>query len=112
MELRKKQPSALARRIEHTVTIRGDSMLPDLAPGETYHYVPADRVTHDGLYIIRLDGHEMVKQIQRLPGNRLRISSINTRYAAYDVQEDDPTVVILGHTIGESMSGDALFRAR
>lgn len=112
MELRKKQPSALARRIEHTVTIHGDSMLPDLAPGETYHYVPAERVSHDGLYIIRLDGHEMVKQVQRLPGNRLRISSINTRYAAYDMDETDPSLVILGHTLHDSISPDALFRAR
>ncbi|MEZ4700841.1 MAG: S24 family peptidase [Rhodothermales bacterium] len=112
MELRKKQPSALARRVEHTVTIRGDSMLPDLAPGETFHFVPADRVTHDGLYVVRLDGHEMVKQIQRLPGNRLRVSSINPRYASYDLEEDDPSIAILGHTLHDSISPDALFRAR
>jgi phage repressor protein C with HTH and peptisase S24 domain len=86
-------------------------MLPDLAPGETYHYIPADRVTHDGLYVLRLDGHEMVKQVQRLPGNRLRISSSNDRYAPYEVHEDDPSIGILGHTLHQSMIPEALFRS-
>ena len=108
MELSKKSPSALARRIDHTVTVLGDSMLPEFAPGEVYHYIPVDHVFYDGIYVIMLDGCEMVKQVQRLPGGRLRVASINERYASFEVEEDSPSIEIRGHSLHLSGGSDLL----
>ena len=111
MELRKKSPSALARRVEHTVTVLGDSMVPEFCPGEVYHYMPTDYVFYDGIYVILLDGCQMVKQVQRLPGGRLRVACINDRYASFEVEENSPSIAIMGHSLHRAGGADMLFRA-
>ena len=112
MELRKKQTSALARRVNHTVTVLGDSMMPEFHPGEEYYYMPTDHVFYDGIYVIILDGCEMVKQVQRLPGGRLRVSSINERYADFEVEEASQSFEVRGHNLHLAGSSDMLFRAQ
>ncbi len=111
MELSKKSPSALARRVDHTVTVLGDSMLPEYCPGEVYHYMPTDHVFYDGIYVIMLDGCEMVKQVQRLPGGRLRISSMNERYTSFEVDETSTSIEVRGHSLHLAGGPDLLFRA-
>ena len=111
MEVRRKAPSALARRVDHTVTVLGDSMAPEFLPGEVYHYIPADHAFYDGIYVILLDGCEMVKQVQRLPGGRLRIASINERYAPFEVDESSPHVEIRGHSLHHTGGSEILFRS-
>ena len=111
MESRKKQTSALTRRVDHTVTVLGDSMVPEFHPGEVYSYIPTDHVFYDGIYVIMLDGCEMVKQVQRLPGGRLRVSSANTRYMPFEVEEDSPSFQIRGHNLHPAGSPDMLFRS-
>ena len=86
-------------------------MLPDFAPGEVFRFIPAREVTHDGVYYIRIDGYEMVKQVQRLPGRRLRISSINDRYKPVEVEEDSTSIEIIGHSLHDSNGPEGLFRA-
>lgn len=111
MELRRKSPSALARRVDHTITVLGDSMVPEYCPGEVYHYIPTDHVFYDGVYVIMLDGCEMVKQVQRLPGGRLRISSINDRYAPFEVEETSHSIEVRGHSLHMAGGPDILFRS-
>ncbi len=110
MELKRRSPSALARRVDHNVTILGDSMVPEFCPGEVFHYIPTDHVFYDGVYVIMLDGCEMVKQVQRLPGGRLRVSSHNDRYAPFEVEENSPSIQIRGHSLHMAGGPDMLFR--
>ncbi len=110
MDVRQKPTSALARRVDHTVTVLGDSMVPEFLPGEVYYYIPTNHVLYDGIYVIMLDGCEMVKQMQRLPGGRLRVSSINERYAAFEVEESSPSIQILGHSLHLANGHEHLFR--
>lgn len=47
-------------------------------------------ISADGIYVIRLGDAILVKRIQRLPGNRVRISSENPAYASFDVDLTAP----------------------
>ena len=70
--------------------VEGDSMEPLLRPGEM---ILMDRgaanVPVDGIYVIRFDGHLMVKRIQREPGNVLTLSSANPAYKPITLDLDD-----------------------
>lgn len=84
------------------VRVDGDSMAPELNHGDT---VLVDRsqsvVLADGLYVLRL-GHALyVKRVQRLPGNRLRVTSLNTAFDPFDIDPRDPPddVQILGRVV-------------
>ena len=112
MEARRKQSSALSRRVDYTIRMLGDSMLPDYGPGEVYNYVPTDHVFYDGIYVIIIDGCEMIKQVQRLPGGLLRISSLNERYSSFEIEESHSSIQILGHNPHLGNSNEFLFRAR
>ena len=87
-------------------------MLPDFGPGEVYNYIPTDRVFYDGIYVIVVDGCEMVKQVQRLPGGLLRISSLNERYSPFEIDEANPAIEVRGHNLHMGTAPDILFRSR
>lgn len=86
-------------------------MAPEFIAGEVYHYIPTDHVFYDGIYVITLDGCEMVKQVQRLPNGRLRITSINERYASFEVEETSPSIDIRGHSLHMAGGPEILFRS-
>lgn len=86
-------------------------MLPDFGHGEVYHYVPTDHVFYDGIYVVVIDGCEMIKQVQRLPGGLLRISSLNERYAPFEIDESNPAIQIRGHNLHLGNGHDILFRS-
>lgn len=71
--------------------VSGESMSPTLENGEllicSHDVKDIDHV--DGIYIIRMEGSILVKRVQRLPGERLRISSDNESYKPYEVNLDD-----------------------
>lgn len=70
--------------------VEGDSMEPLLRPGEM---ILMDRgaanVPVDGVYVVRFDGHLMVKRIQREPGNVLTLSSVNPAYKPITLDPGD-----------------------
>lgn len=71
----------------------GESMVPTINPGE---FLLCSRAEHhllpgDGIYLIRIDGHVLVKRTQVLPGKRLKITSDNTAYQAYEIALNDGT---------------------
>ena len=111
METIRNQSTALSRRVDYSIRILGDSMMPDYGPGEVYNYVPTDHVFYDGIYVIVIDGCEMVKQVQRLPGGVLRISSLNDRYAPFKIEENNPNIQILGHNLHNGNGPEVLFRS-
>lgn len=87
----------------------GDSMEPTIKPGE---YLIGSRAEHhtrlgDGIYVIRLEGDILVKRLQRLPGNKLRVSSDNeAHYTPFEINLADDALdfailgkVILAHSL-------------
>lgn len=70
---------------------RGESMAPLIIGGEPLICSRAERhlKAMDGIYAVRLEGDVLVKHIQRLPHNRVRIFSENARYEPFEVTLND-----------------------
>ncbi|MDD3517506.1 MAG: S24 family peptidase [Chromatiales bacterium] len=49
----------------------------------------ADRVPHDGIYAVRVNGTLLIKRVQRLPGDRLQLTSENPAYQPIAVNGDE-----------------------
>ncbi len=70
---------------------RGESMEPLIKGGELLICSTAERHLkgQDGVYVVRLEGDVLVKHVQRLPGNRVRIFSENRNYEPFEVALND-----------------------
>lgn len=85
-----------------TVPTSGESMIPTINPGEFLLCSRDDqhKLPGDGIYLIRIDGHVLVKRVQVLPRKRLKITSDNAAYEAYEITLDDGIdFAILGKVI-------------
>lgn len=69
----------------------GDSMEPRILSGELMLCSKAQHHLRgvDGTYVVRLEGDILVKRIQRVPGNKVVVSSQNSAYAPFEVTLDD-----------------------
>ncbi|MDP3165141.1 MAG: LexA family transcriptional regulator [Hydrogenophaga sp.] len=68
-------------------SVVGRSMEPWLRPKDTVLTDLKDReALTEGVHIVRLDGALLVKNLQRLPGKVLRVSSYNQAYEPFDIQ--------------------------
>jgi phage repressor protein C with HTH and peptisase S24 domain len=78
--------------------VEGDSMddgKNGLKPGDVMMVNKADTsATKDGVYVLVLDGALLVKRLQRLPGDRLRVMSDNNHYPAFEVDLKDARAAI------------------
>lgn len=77
----------------YLVSAFGDSMEPTIRSGE---YVvcskAAEHLNHgEGIFVIRLDGTILLKRLQRIGLNAVRISSDNTHYSPREIQFDEAT---------------------
>lgn len=61
-------------------TVVGDSMAPDLRPGERVFFTPCHTFAADGYYIAEMDGERLVKRIQRHGGGVLDLVPVNPDY--------------------------------
>lgn len=69
------------------INVVGDSMEPDLRAGDIILIDHADQAaSREGIYVIRMDGALLVKQLQRLPGGIVRVISRNQVYEPFAVQ--------------------------
>lgn len=85
-----------------TVMVRGDSMEPELSDGDTVLVDRSQRqVLGDDLYVLRLSSALYVKRIQRLPGGRLQVTSLNPAYSTFEIDQGDPPedVEVLGRVV-------------
>lgn len=71
--------------------VNGESMEPTIKSGEfllvskgEQHVKPSD-----GIFVVRLEGNIMVKRLQPLPGNRMKISSDNNAYDPFTIELND-----------------------
>lgn len=69
----------------------GESMYPTINSGD-YLIVSNDEqdlAPGDGIYFIRLEGDVLVKRLQRLPGQKIKVSSDNKAYEPYVIEIND-----------------------
>jgi len=72
------------------VSVIGNSMEPLLRSRDTTMLdLRAKDVLTEGIHAIRLDGALMLKQLQRLPGKVLRVSSSNPEYSPFEIEGSD-----------------------
>ena len=79
------------------IAVKGDSMEGVLNHGDNILVNHAETTPRDGLYVIRIDNHLFVKQIQKLPG-KLLVKSANPVYEPFeiDLTDDNQNVAIIG----------------
>lgn len=72
------------------IYVEGDSMEPDLRAGDIVLLDHTDtRAGREGVYVIRMDGALLVKQLQRLPGGVVKVISRNQAYEPFTVTVAD-----------------------
>ncbi|MDX2094329.1 MAG: S24 family peptidase [Alphaproteobacteria bacterium] len=81
----------LTRGEAFVVYARGESMEPVIKGGELLVCSSAERhlKAGDGIYLLRLEGEILVKHLQRLPRNKVRVFSENPRYEPFEVTIND-----------------------
>lgn len=74
-----------------TISTIGESMEPTIKAGEYLLASKSEEYLNpaDGIYVIRLEGDILVKRLQRLPGEKILISSDNPIYKSYEIKLDD-----------------------
>ncbi len=86
------------------ISVRGDSMEPDLCDNDLILLDRAQTSPRDGdIYVLRYSGHLFVKRVQLMPGNRVKLCSSNPLY--------DPITVANGRT-SDATTEDLTFIGR
>ncbi len=67
------------------ISVTGDSMEGVLNQRDVILVNHAECNPGAGLFVVRMDGDLIVKRVQRLPGNRLEVSSANEAYKPFEV---------------------------
>lgn len=86
------------------IYVEGDSMEPDLRSGDIILIDHTDRTARrEGIYVIRMDGSLLVKQIQRLPGGIVKVTSRNAAFEPFTVPaaqlEENTEFAIVGRVV-------------
>ncbi|MDD3012642.1 MAG: helix-turn-helix transcriptional regulator [Candidatus Gastranaerophilales bacterium] len=83
----------------YAITASGDSMLPFINDGDLLLVDHSKTMPQDGVYVLRIDETLIVKRIQCLPNNRLKVMSDNPVYQPYEVDFKTDNVQIIGKVI-------------
>lgn len=67
------------------ITARGDSMVGAIEDRDVMLVDTANKLNNDGIYVIRMDGDLIVKNVQKLPNKVIEISSTNPVYKPFQV---------------------------
>ena len=90
------------------IYVEGDSMEPDLRAGDIILIDHTDTAARrEGIYVIRMDGALLVKQLQRLPGGIVKVISRNPAYEPYTVTTDQ-----IEHPNGFAVIGRVVWACR
>lgn len=89
------------------ISVRGDSMEPDLHDGDLILIDRAEATAADikegRIYVVQYDGGLFVKRIQHAPGKRLMLTSSNPAYPPITVNEADLNgVQIIGRVVNST----------
>ncbi len=84
------------------ITVQGDSMAPRLQDGDIVLLNQQDTEVKTGkAYVVRIDNELLVKLAQRLPGDRLQLSSANPDYPPFIVDATN-AIDIIGRVVCSS----------
>src|SRR5690606_3095730 len=86
------------------VTVRGDSMYPDIKNGDVVMVdVCRNFFEGDGIYLINLSGYTLVKRLQMLHDG-LHIISTNTKYRSQVIAADEiESIHVAGRVLGAAL---------
>lgn len=71
------------------IKVKGDSMDGVLNDKDTILVDLEDNMPTNGLYVLRMNGDLIVKQVQSMPNNMIRVSSANPIYIAFEIDLGD-----------------------
>lgn len=87
----------------YLIFVDGESMEPTLRPGDiiVVDRREANTIPRDGIYVLRMDNSLLVKRLQRLPGRKVKVTSDNPAYEAFDLALDAPgeDLAIIGRVV-------------
>lgn len=96
--------AALKKKGMMLIEVEGNSMLPDLRPGERVIVELTESshtIKNDAVYLIRIEDAIMLKALQRRPGNKLVVISRSDTYPNYTIDlDDDPDLEVIGKVWG------------
>ncbi|MBN3237703.1 hypothetical protein H5A46_10160 [Pectobacterium versatile] len=83
------------------ITVDGSSLEGTLNDGDNILVNGADTDPKEGIYVLRVDGHLLVKLVQRVPGGLLKVSSTNTAYEPFtvDMNNQPQDFAIIGRVV-------------
>ncbi len=86
------------------IYVEGDSMEPDLRAGDIILIDHTDtNARREGVYVVRMDGALLVKQLQRLPGGLVKAISRNPAYEPFTIEvaalEQRKDMAIIGRVV-------------
>ncbi|MBN3254324.1 hypothetical protein H5A33_06745 [Pectobacterium brasiliense] len=83
------------------ITVDGSSLEGTLNDGDNILVNGADTDPNEGIYVLRVDGHLLVKLVQRVPGGLLKVSSTNTAYEPFtvDMNNQPADFAIIGRVV-------------
>lgn len=71
------------------VRVDGDSMLPELRPKDLLMVDRAQRMPKDGIYLVQIGDHLLVKRIQQVASAKVKLLSANPVYGPIDIDLTD-----------------------
>ncbi|MBN3068185.1 XRE family transcriptional regulator [Pectobacterium brasiliense] len=83
------------------ITVDGSSLEGTLNDGDNILVNGADTDPKEGIYVLRVDGHLLVKLVQRVPGGLLKVSSTNTAYEPFtvDMNNQPEDFAVIGRVV-------------
>jgi DNA-binding XRE family transcriptional regulator len=81
--------------------VEGESMKPTLSPGDLVLANIKDTIVRDGLYLVQIEDALIIKRLQRLSTNFIKVSSDDPAYESWTVNPNDFTqkLLVIGRVI-------------
>lgn len=84
--------------------VEGESMKPTLSPGDLVLANIKDTIVRDGIYLVQIEDALIIKRLQRLSKDFIKVSSDDPAYESWTVNPNDATqnLVVRGRVIQAS----------
>jgi transcriptional regulator with XRE-family HTH domain len=81
--------------------VEGESMKPTLSPGDLVLANIKDTIVRDGLYLVQIEDALIIKRLQRLSTNFIKVSNDDPAYESWTVNPNDFTqrLLVIGRII-------------
>jgi transcriptional regulator with XRE-family HTH domain len=79
--------------------VEGESMKPTLSPGDLVLANLKDTIVRDGIYLVQLEDALIIKRLQRLSRDLIKVSSDNPAYESWTVNPKEQGLLVMGRVI-------------